>query len=110
MAATAPAAVHRENSMPKGYWIFHATVNDADTYRKYIELDGEAFAKYGARFVVRGGRFEAVEGTARHRHVIIEFESYDKALECYQSGEYQAALQFRLVSADSELVIIEGTG
>jgi uncharacterized protein (DUF1330 family) len=107
-AASAAALAQREKSMAKGYWIFHTTVNDAETYREYVERDGEAFARYGARFLVRGGRFEAVEGGARQRHVIIEFESYDRALDCYRSAEYQAALAFRRISADSDLVIIEG--
>lgn len=94
--------------MAKGYWIFHTTVTDPDSYAKYVERDGEAFAKYGARFLVRGGNFQAVEGTARQRHVIIEFESYATALACYQSPEYQAAFAFRRNAALTDLVIIEG--
>ena len=95
--------------MPKGYWMFHVTVNDPETYKKYIERDAEAFAKYGARFLVRGGEFQAVEGPARQRHVIIEFDSYDTALACYHSAEYQAAAAFRQQSAIADLVIIQGT-
>jgi uncharacterized protein (DUF1330 family) len=95
--------------MAKGYWMFHTTVTDPNSYAKYIERDGEAFAKYGARFLVRGGAFRAVEGTARERHVIIEFESYETALACYESPEYQAAFQFRRNAAITDLVIIQGT-
>jgi uncharacterized protein (DUF1330 family) len=81
--------------MAKGYWMFHTTVSDPETYKKYVERDGAAFAKYGARFLVRGGEFQAVEGSARERHVIIEFESYETALACFHSPEYQAASEFR---------------
>ncbi len=95
--------------MAKGYWMFHTTVTDPDRYAKYIERDGEAFAKYGARFLVRGGDFRAVEGTARQRHVIIEFESYAAALACYESPEYQAAFEFRRNAALTDLVIIQGS-
>jgi uncharacterized protein (DUF1330 family) len=95
--------------MAKGYWMFHTTVTDPNSYAKYIERDGEAFAKYGARFLVRGGAFRPVEGTARERHVIIEFESYETALACYESPEYQAAFQFRRNAAITDLVIIQGT-
>jgi uncharacterized protein (DUF1330 family) len=94
--------------MAKGYWIFQVTINDADTYKKYIQRDGEAFTKYGARFLARGGQFQAIEGSARQRHVIIEFESYAKALECYHSPEYQAASEFRRAAALTDLVIVEG--
>jgi uncharacterized protein (DUF1330 family) len=95
--------------MAKGYWMFHATVSDPETYKKYVERDGAAFAKYGARFLVRGGEFQAVEGSARERHVIIEFESYETAVTCFNSPEYQAASEFRWASAITDLVIIKGT-
>jgi uncharacterized protein (DUF1330 family) len=95
--------------MAKGYWMFHTTVSDPETYKKYVERDGAAFAKYGARFLVRGGEFQAVEGSARERHVIIEFESYETALACFHSPEYQAASEFRRASAITDLVIIKGT-
>lgn len=94
--------------MAKGYWMFHTTVTDPDGYTKYIERDGEAFAKYGARFLARGGAFMAVEGNARQRHVVIEFESYEAAVACYSSPEYQAASRFRHAAALTDLVIIEG--
>jgi uncharacterized protein (DUF1330 family) len=71
-------------------------------------MDVEAFGRYGARFLVRGGQFQGVEGTPRQRHVIIEFESYEKALECYHSPEYQAASEYRRAAAFTDLVIIEG--
>lgn len=95
--------------MAKGYWMFHTTVTDLDSYAKYVERDGEAFAKYGARFLVRGGAFRTVEGTARDRHVIIEFASYEAALACYQSPDYQAAFEFRRNAAITDLVIVQGT-
>jgi uncharacterized protein (DUF1330 family) len=94
--------------MAKGYWMFHVTVNDPDTYQKYIEHDAPVFAKYGGRFLARGGEFQAIEGTARQRHVIIEFDSYETALAYYNSPEYQAAAEFRRSSAIADLVIVKG--
>jgi len=94
--------------MPKGYWIVHITVKDADNYPQYIAADALAFEKYDARFLVRGGRYQPVEGPARERHVVIEFASYDLALDCYHSPEYQAAAKLRQAYADSEVLIVEG--
>jgi len=94
--------------MAKGYWIVHITVTDPAKYPQYLAADAVAFEKYGARFLVRGGRFEAPEGAARERHVVIEFESLEQALDCYHSPEYQAAAKLRQAYADSELVIVEG--
>lgn len=93
---------------PKGYWIVHISVTDPANYPRYVAADAAAFAKYDARFLVRGGRFDAVEGSARQRHVVIEFESYEAALACYRSPEYQAAAKLRQAYAQSEVLIVEG--
>lgn len=94
--------------MAKGYWIVHITVKDPENYPKYIAADAAAFEKFDARFLVRGGRYEAVEGSARERHVVIEFESFEQALACYRSAEYQSAAKLRQAYAESEVLIVEG--
>jgi uncharacterized protein (DUF1330 family) len=94
--------------MPKGYWIGRIDVNDPEGYKAYVAADAEPFRKYGARFLVRGGPFETVEGTSRARHVVIEFKDYQTALACYRSPEYQKARALRQASADADIVIIEG--
>jgi uncharacterized protein (DUF1330 family) len=94
--------------MAKGYWIARVDVRDADEYKKYVEATGAAFAKYGAKFLARGGRHEAMEGNARARNVIIEFDSVEQAVACYRSPEYQHARSFRAPAADGEIVIVEG--
>ena len=95
--------------MKKGYWIVHITVRDAAAYPAYLAADKIAFDKYAAKFLVRGGQYEAPEGRSRTRHVVIEFASYAQALECYNSPENQAAARLRQSCADAEVVIVEGT-
>lgn len=94
--------------MAKGYWIAHVDVTDPDAYKQYVEANAEAFAKFGARFIVRGGTFEVVEGATRSRNVVIEFPDYESALACYRSPEYQRALSFRKSASTGDIVIIEG--
>ena len=94
--------------MPKGYWIAHIDVADAEQYKKYVAANAKPFAKFGARFLVRAGSFEAPEGRIRSRNVVIEFPSYQAALECYRSPEYQEATKLRLPASTGELVIAEG--
>ncbi|MCC2110458.1 MAG: DUF1330 domain-containing protein [Hyphomicrobiales bacterium] len=94
--------------MAKAYWIARVEVTDLETYKGYLEANAEPFAKYGARFLVRGGAFETPEGTARTRNVVIEFADYQTALACYHSPEYQKAAAIRMAAADSDLIIIEG--
>ncbi len=94
--------------MPKGYWIAHVTVNNADMYPDYIRTAAPAFQKYGARFLARAGRYEAMEGEARPRNVLIEFDSFEQAVACYRSPEYQPAVAIRQQCADGEILLIEG--
>lgn len=94
--------------MAKGYWIARVDVTDPDAYKNYVAANAKAFGKYGARFIVRGGNFECVEGAARQRNVVIEFPTYQAALECYRSPEYAEALEIRRNAGVSDLVVIEG--
>ena len=94
--------------MSKGYWIVRADVEDADRYKAYLAANAECFRKFGARILVRGGGFETVEGTSRSRHGVIEFASYEIALECWRSADYQAAMNLRHAIAAVDIVIAEG--
>lgn len=96
--------------MAKGYWIATVEVNDPDAYKEYVAANGPVFAKWGARFLVRAGRHEVVEGRMNSRNVVLEFDSYDKALACYNSPEYQDAMKLRLPASEGNLVIVEGYG
>jgi uncharacterized protein (DUF1330 family) len=94
--------------MAKAYWIARVDVHDTQAYQGYVAANAAAFAKYGARFLVRGGRSESPEGTPRARNVVIEFKDYETALACYQSPEYAAAKALREPAATADLLIIEG--
>jgi uncharacterized protein (DUF1330 family) len=94
--------------MAKGYWIGRVDVRDPETYKSYVAANAAAFRKYGARFVVRGGQFENPEGSSRARNVVIEFPSYQAALDCWNSPEYRAALAIRAPVSEADMVIIEG--
>lgn len=94
--------------MPKAYWIARVDVNDPDGYAPYAAANPVIFAKFGARFVVRGGRHEVIEGSGRQRNVVIEFPDYETAIACYRSPEYQANMKIRQAHAESDLIIIEG--
>ena len=94
--------------MAKAYWIVRVSVKHPERYPDYLAAARPAFEKFGARFVVRGGRYEAMEGTSRERNVVVEIEDYATAVACYQSSEYQAAKAIRNANADADFVIVEG--
>ncbi|HQS38714.1 MULTISPECIES: DUF1330 domain-containing protein [unclassified Polaromonas] len=94
--------------MSKGYWIVRVSVTNPEGYPAYLQAAKPAFEKYGAHFVVRGGQYECMEGTARERNVVVEFADLATANACYQSPEYQAAKAVRQRHAEADFVIIEG--
>jgi len=94
--------------MAKGYWIGRVDVSSPDGYKAYVAANAEAFQKYGARFLVRGGAFECVEGESRARNVVIEFKDHATALACYRSPEYQRAMALRQGHSVADLIIVEG--
>jgi uncharacterized protein (DUF1330 family) len=95
-------------TMAKGYWIARVDVTNPDGYQGYVTANAAAFSKFGAKFVVRGGQFEAPEGTPRARNVVLEFADYATAVACYHSSEYQAAKALRDGASVADLIIIEG--
>jgi uncharacterized protein (DUF1330 family) len=94
--------------MAKGYWIARVNVSDPERYKAYVAANAGPLKKYGARFLVRSGQFENPEGSSRTRNVVIEFPSYQAALECYKSAEYQEAVKLRVPVSTVDIVVIEG--
>lgn len=94
--------------MAKGYWIVRVDITDPEQYKAYIAANAQPLAQYGGRFLVRGAPFENVEGTSRARNAVIEFPSYQAALDCYRSPGYQAAIALRRNVSTADLIIIEG--
>lgn len=94
--------------MPKGYWIAHATVTDQAKYDEYRAGVAAPFEKYGATFLVRGGAAEVLEGTAKERHIVVEFPSVEAARACFNSPEYQAAKAKRKGASENDVIIVAG--
>lgn len=92
------------------YWVARAKINDAVEYKKYTDLVPAILKKFGGRVLARGGAYRIMEGPAMfERHVVIEFPSFEQAVACHQSPEYQAAARFRRNGAgEVEQVIVEG--
>ncbi|HXL68537.1 MAG TPA: DUF1330 domain-containing protein [Xanthobacteraceae bacterium] len=94
--------------MPKGYWIVRVDVADQEKYKAYIAANAEPLRKHGGRFLIRAGRYETVEGSSRSRNAVIEFPTYQAALDCWKSPEYQRAVALRQPVSTIDLIVIEG--
>ncbi len=95
--------------MTKAFIIAQATVSNPEQYEGYKALAGAAVAKYGGKYVVRGGATYLLEGDwAPPRLVILEFESVEQAKRFYDSPEYQAARAQRQGAAQMNMLVVEG--
>ena len=95
--------------MSPGYAIFNIEVTNPDPYKEYIQKVKPIAEKFGGEYVVRGGNNQVVEGSWQYsRNVVIKFPSYEKALEWYNSKEYQPIKQIRIDNAKSNGIIIQG--
>ncbi len=94
--------------MAKGYVISRVDITNPEAYALYAAAATKAIAAHGGRALARGGRHEALEGKARGRNVVLEFDSYDAARAYFNSVQYQAARALREGAADMEMVLVEG--
>lgn len=94
--------------MPKGYIIGHITVTDPEGYPEYVRRDTPILESHGAKFVVRGGAQEVLEGSAGQRTVVIEFENIEAARAAYDDPDYQEVAEIRRRCAESTIMIVEG--
>jgi uncharacterized protein (DUF1330 family) len=94
--------------MPKGYVIVRVDVTNPEAYARYAAEATKAVAAHSGKFLARGGRHEGLEGQARARNVVVEFDSYEAARAYYYSPEYRAARALRQGAAEIEMVLVEG--
>ena len=93
--------------MAKGYWITcYRSVTDEAKVTNYARMAGPAIEAHGGHFLARGTPVKAYEFGLNQRLVIIEFEGVQKAIEAYESPEYQAALAILKDSAEGDVRII----
>jgi uncharacterized protein (DUF1330 family) len=63
------------------YWIARARIIDPIPFRKYPDRSPSVIAKYGGRFLARGGRFQIMEGPNEfNRFVVIEFPTFEQGV------------------------------
>jgi uncharacterized protein (DUF1330 family) len=91
------------------YFIVNVDVKDPDRYADYIRAAPSSIARYGGRYLVRGGAAQKVEGTYDPKRVVIlEFESLERAREWWASEEYRAPKALRQATAVTDMILVQG--
>ena len=95
--------------MSKSYWVAtYQTIGDLEKLKKYAEVVTPVIKSFGGQALVRGGKYQILEGENFIRTVIWEFPSYQKAIECFESKKYQEGWSLASEITSRNLLIIEG--
>jgi uncharacterized protein (DUF1330 family) len=93
----------------KGYWVaLYKKIDSAENLKKYSSIVTPIIRKFGGKPLVRGGKYKRLEGENFLRTVIWEFPSYDVAIECHESKEYQEGWSLAKDTTERNLQIIQG--
>lgn len=91
------------------YLISDVTVRNAEAFQTYRTRAAEAIAKYGGRYLARGGEIQALEGVWNPRNIIIvEFSSLEQARAWYTSPEYASALEVHDIALERNRILVDG--
>ncbi len=92
-----------------GYIIAMIEVTDPEQYRKYMAETPGVIAKFGGKFIVRGGQKATLEGPDENRRLaLVEFPSLERAKEFYNSEDYQEVKRLREGAASVSIIAVEG--
>jgi len=93
----------------KGYWVsLYTKIESQENLKKYAEIVTPIIKSFGGVPLVRGGKNKVYEGENFLRTVIWEFPSFDKAIECHDSSEYQSAWDLAKETTVRHMQVIEG--
>lgn len=91
------------------YIIAQIEITDPERYAEYVEQVPATIARFGGRYLARGGKSEALEGRLTGRRIaIVEFDSYERARDWYESEDYRGPRALRQGASISSLVLVDG--
>ena len=91
------------------YVIADIEITDLAAYEDYRRQVPDVIARYGGKYIVRGGKVEPLEGGWSPKRVaVVEFPSMEQALKFYRSPEYAPLIAIRQKASRGKLVIVEG--
>ncbi|MGO8973713.1 MAG: DUF1330 domain-containing protein [Steroidobacteraceae bacterium] len=94
---------------PKAYVVAEINVTDPEAYKSYVAAVAPVVARFGGKYLVRGGQTISIEGAPPSgRVVVIEFDSLAAARTFEDSADYAAVSPIRHKAAQSRVFLVEG--
>jgi uncharacterized protein (DUF1330 family) len=98
-----------QEAIMAAYLIADLDVTDPKGIEEYRQGVPATIAKYGGRYLVRGGAYTKLEGDWEpKRLVVLEFPSMAEATRWYNSPEYRELKALRFKTAKTNLILVEG--
>ena len=95
--------------MKKGYWIsLYVKIDNKENYKKYAETITPIVKSFGGIPLIRGGEHKTYNGQDFIRTVIWEFPSFQKAIDCHNSKEYQEGWNIAKGTTERHMQVVEG--
>ena len=93
------------------YLISDVSIRDNRAFQVYRARAAASIAKYGGRYLARGGAMETLEGSwGPETIIVVEFPDVERARTWYRSPEYAAALAVRDEALSRNLILVDGIG
>jgi uncharacterized protein (DUF1330 family) len=109
MLALLAACAHGGGRARPVYLIAEVEVNNPELYARYAEKVPGVIARYGGRYLVRGGQVSPMSGGWNpQRLIVMEFPSAEQLRRCFASPEYRDILPLREQSTASRAIVVEG--
>jgi uncharacterized protein (DUF1330 family) len=88
------------------YVVSRLTIHDRAAFGSYLAEAPRTVARFGGKYLFRGGEVTALEGNwDDERLVILEFETAEAARAWYRSAEYQRLRELRQRAADAVILL-----
>jgi len=96
--------------VPDAYVILDMQISDLEQYKHYMAEAPASVKSAGGEYLIRGGRFESLEGDWQpSRIAMLKFPSYEAAKSWYDGEAYRAARSKRSgATLFFNMILVEG--
>jgi uncharacterized protein (DUF1330 family) len=96
--------------MTAAYIIVDMKVSDPEQYKDYMAAAPAAVKAFGGEYLVRGGKFEVMEGNWQPARIaMLRFPSFEQAKAFYDDQMYRAARAKRAGATEFfNMILVEG--
>lgn len=91
------------------FLLVNVEITDPVRYAEYVQAVAPTIREFGGRYLVRGGKAEALEGSYQPKRVVVlQFDSVERAKAWWSSAAYAGPKAIRQAAARTDMILVEG--